>query len=70
MSGVQFGRQAAHIVMGLNALFAFQNIRINGALGQELDAFQLLCFFRKYFDEFAADDLAFGFRIADAGQLA
>ena len=55
--------------MGLDALLAFQNVRIDGTLGQELDAFQLFRFFRKHFDKFAADDLTFGFRITDSCQL-
>ena len=57
-------------MMGLDALFAFQNIRIDSSLGQELDAFQFFRFFRKHFNEFAADDLPLGFRIAYAGQFA
>src|SRR3546814_5796686 len=48
---------------------AFDHVRIERALGQEFRAADLPGFFLENIDEQAADGLALGLRIADAGQL-
>ena len=45
------------------------DIRINGALCQELDAFQLTGLFLKYADKLCTDDLSLLLRIRNACQL-
>ena len=57
-------------MMGLNALLALKNIRIDRTLCQELDPFLLCGFFRKYLDEFPAYDLPLCLRISHAFQKA
>ena len=65
---LQIVRQAADIVMGFNA-DAFENIGIDGSLGQESDIVLLAGFFFKNTDKLGTDDFAFLLRIADAGEL-
>ncbi|MCY1215412.1 hypothetical protein D9M72_272550 [compost metagenome] len=74
---VQRVGQAAHVVVrldggGLAGLGAggFDDVGVDGALGQPLGALLLAGLFLEHFDEFAADDLALGFGIGHAGQLA
>ncbi|MNS62223.1 hypothetical protein D3C72_952770 [compost metagenome] len=74
---VQRVRQAAHVVVrldrrGLARLGAggFDDVGVDRALGQPLGALLLAGLFLEHFDEFAADDLALGFGVGDAGQLA
>lgn len=69
--------QAADVVVrfdrgGLAGLGAgrFDDVGVDGALRQPFGALQLAGFVLKDFDEFAADDLALGFGVGDAGQLA
>ncbi|MDT4821147.1 hypothetical protein FQZ97_543100 [compost metagenome] len=69
--------QAAHVVVrldggGLAGLGAcgFDDVGVNGALGQPLGALLLAGLVLEHFDEFTADDLALGFRIGHAGELA
>ena len=45
------------------------DIRVNGALAQEIDPLQLSCLFLKHTDEFSADDLTLFLRICNAVQL-
>ena len=51
---VEIFRQTARIVVRLDAGFALENIRPDGALRQEFDAVQLARFLGKDFDELAA----------------
>ncbi|MNK45244.1 hypothetical protein D3C87_639980 [compost metagenome] len=74
---VQRVRQAAHVVVRLDgrslARFGasgFDDVGVDRALGQPLGALLLAGLFLEHFDEFAADDLALGFGVGDAGQLA
>ncbi len=53
----------------LNALFGFQDVRIDGALSEEFDSLELSGFFGEDVDEFLSDDLAFGLGIGYAGQF-
>ena len=55
---IEFRRKTANIVVSLDALFALENIRIDGALCEECDAVELCSFFSKDLDEFFADDVA------------
>ena len=48
----------------------FDNIGIERALGEELGAFDLIGLFLEDIDESGADDLALGFGVGDAGELA
>ena len=48
---------------------AFQDIGVDGALGEELDAVKLARLLFKYADELRADDLALGLRIGHAREL-
>ena len=65
-------RQAADVVVGLDggrrALEgdAFDDVRVQGALGQVFHPAQLLGLRREDADEFVADALAFLFRVGDA----
>ena len=65
---IQILRQAAHVMVALHRA-GFQDIGINGALGQETDAVQLPGFLGEYVDELLADDLPLLLGIRDAGQL-
>ena len=56
-------------MVGLDALFALQNVRPDGALGQELNAVQLPGFLGEDLDKFAADDFSLLLGLADACQL-
>src|SRR5450830_1420183 len=73
---IQGFRQAAHVVVALDGLAflalagALDHVRVNRALGQPLGARQVLGVSLEHFDEFAADDLALGFRVGHAGQVA
>ena len=67
--------QAADVVMRLDAggravvgRFAFDHVRVQRALGQPLDVFDFGGGVLEYLDELAADGLALGFRVGDAGQ--
>ena len=53
----------------LDAVLAFEDVGPDRALRQKLDAFELARFFGKDVDERAADDLALGFGIGNAGEL-
>ncbi|MNO91998.1 hypothetical protein D3C76_835590 [compost metagenome] len=57
--------------MGLAALGAsrFDHVRVDGALGKELDVFQLAGFGIEHVDEGTADDLALLLRVGFAGQV-
>ena len=48
----------------------FDDVGVDGALGQPLGAFLLAGLVLEHFHEFTADDLALGFGIGHAGQLA
>ena len=48
---------------------AFDDVRVNGPLSQEINPLQLSGFFLEYADELAADDLALLFRVGNALQL-
>ncbi len=48
----------------------FDHVRVDGALRQPFGVGQLAGFGLEHLDEFAADDFALGFRVADAGQVA
>ena len=52
---------------GLGA--GLDNVGVNGALGQEVDTFQLSGLLLEHADELGTDDLAFALRIGHAGQL-
>ena len=54
--------------MGLDRA-ALQDVGVDGALGEELDAVELAGLFFKHADELGADDLALAFRLGHAGQL-
>ena len=69
-----FGK-AAHVMMSLDSGrvpvvrgFTFDDIRIQGSLGQKLGVAQLRGDFLKNADEFLADGLALGFRVGDSFQ--
>jgi hypothetical protein len=78
---LQVFRKAAHVVVALDvgcafAAAGFDDVRVQSALDEELDLLPVgssfgndrqLSFF-ECADEFAADDLAFGLGIADAGK--
>jgi len=65
--------QAADVVMGLDHLgglgAGLDDVGIDGALAEKLDAFELSGFFFEYSDEFAADDHALFLGIGYAGEL-
>ena len=65
----QLGGQAADVVVRLDALFAFEDVGVDGALRQEFDAVELLRLLLKDLDEFRADDFALGLGVADARKL-
>ena len=48
---------------------AFEDVRVDGTLREELDALKIARFFFKHADELGADDLALLFRVADACEL-
>ena len=54
--------------MGLDAV-GLQNVGVDGALSQEIDALQLLGLVIKDLNKFLADDFALGFGIGNPGQL-
>ena len=60
--------QAADVVVALDGA-GFENVGVDGALGEEVDAVELLGLFGKDVDEFLADDLALRLRVGHAGQL-
>src|ERR1700759_5162217 len=47
----------------------FDDIRIDGALTEQINPFHLAGFFRKYFDKLLTDSLSFLFRIGFTSQL-
>ncbi len=53
----------------LDAGFALQDVRPDGALCQELDAVKLSCLVGKYVDELLADDVSLLLRIRNTCQL-
>ncbi len=68
-------RQAAHVVVRFDDVCftgcgsrGFNHVRVDGALRQPLDVFQLQRFFVEHFHEDAADDFTFRFRIVLAFQ--
>ncbi len=70
-------RQAAHIVVGFDHVSlagfggcGFNHIRIDGALGQPIDVFEFGGFIIEHIDEGVADDLALGFGVVHAVELA
>ena len=65
---LQIVRQAADVVVGLDAV-ALEDVRVNGALGQELDVLLLAGFLLEHTDELGADDLALALRLLHTGQL-
>ena len=71
---LQVVRQPAHIVVGLDHFSrlgaALHDIRIDGTLGQELDAVQLAGLLFKHADKFGADDFALLLGVGHAVQLA
>ena len=54
---------------GAFAEAGFNNVRIDGALDEEVDRTDLLCFFFKYSDKFFAYNLTFLFRLCNACKL-
>ena len=54
---------------GAFAEAGFNNVRIDGALDEEVDRTDLLCFFFEYADEFFTDDLSFLLRFFHTGEL-
>ena len=60
--------QAADVVVRLDGA-AFQDVGIDGALRQKLDAVLLAGFLFEHADELGADDLALALRLGDARQL-
>ena len=60
--------QAAHVVVGLDGA-GFDDVRVDGPLGQEADTVQLAGLFLEHADEFRADDLALLLGIGHAGEL-
>ena len=66
---VQVRGQTAGVVVGLDAGFAFQNVRPDGALRQQADAVQLPGFLGKDLNKLIADDLSLGLGIRNPGQL-
>ena len=61
-------RQAAYVVVRFDAV-GLQNVGIDGALGQEVDALQLFGLIVEHLNEFLSDDFPLGFGIGDTGQL-
>ena len=61
--------QSADVVVRLDAVFALQDVGINGTLCEEGDVLLLARFFLKYADELRADDLALGLGLFDACEL-
>ena len=71
----QVGRQATDVVVGLDLLGGLRlggrrldDVRVERALGQEVDPAELARLLLEDPDELVADDLAFLLRILDAGQ--
>ena len=63
--------QAAHVVMGLYAVFGLQDVGVDGALRQEADLVANLArLLLKHADELGADDLALCLGLSDVNQLA
>ena len=60
--------KASDVVVGLDAILGFQDVRVYGALAEEADAGELAGFFGKDLYEDAAYDLALGLRVGDAGK--
>ncbi len=60
---IEFRRKSANVVVSLDALFALEDIRIDGALREECDAVELCSFFSKDLDELFADDVTLLLRI-------
>ena len=67
--------QAAHVVVGFDGLAGtfdrdrFDDIGIEGALGQKLDPFVLFGLLLKHFDKGMTDDFSLALGVGDAGQL-
>ena len=70
---LQIFRQTSHVMMRFYYLrclcSALHDIGINSSLRQEINPFQLSCFFFKNTDKFSADDLSLLFRICNALQF-
>ena len=58
-------RQAANVVVGLDAVLALKDVRINGALAEEMNILKLRSLLVEDLDELAADDLSLLLRIGD-----
>ena len=68
-------REAAHVVVGFDnggfsAEAAFNDVRVDGSLGEEVHGTDFFGFFFEDADKFFADDLTFLFRLCDACQFA
>ena len=50
-------------MVSLDALFALENVRIDGALCEESDAVEFCCFFCEDLDELFTDDMTLLLRI-------
>ena len=70
---LQVFRETANIVVRFNNFSsfgtAFSNVRINGALTKEVNAFNFASFFFEYTNEFFADDFAFLFGVSNTFQF-
>ena len=64
---LQVFRKSSYVVMGFYAFCcfgtAFNNVRVNGSLSQEMNSFQFSCFFFKNADKFTANNFSLFFRV-------
>ena len=71
---VEVFRKATNVVVRFYAFHGlgtgFDDVRINGPLTEEFNAFELACFFFEYTNEFSANDFTFLFRIRHISQFA
>ena len=66
---LQILRQAADVVVGLHAVLRFQNVGVDGALGEEINLVAHLAgLLLEHADELAADDLALGLGLVHVSQ--